>query len=192
MIKRTTTNIVFLSSLAALVAAALAYGYLLLVFSHMRANIKDLYGTHAESKSALAELNKVEQNLKATLASRDRLLSLLVKQESIVDFIQTLEALMRQAGLSGSVETVSEEPITSENAPSNKEKLLVSLSAKGSFQSAVKFAGLLEKIPYKSAVNSFSVSYATTETKDKSGKIIASKGEWQVTAKMYALVIKTK
>ena len=96
MIKKTTTNIVFISSAMALVVSALAYGYLLLVFSNMRTNIKDLYDTHAESKAVLAELNKVEQNLKATLASRDRLLSLLVRQESIVDFIQKLESLMRE------------------------------------------------------------------------------------------------
>src|SRR3989344_7948166 len=128
MIKKTTTNIVFISSAMALVVSALAYGYLLLVFSNMRTNIKDLYDTHAESKAVLAELNKVEQNLKATLASRDRLLSLLVRQESIVDFIQKLESLMRETALSGSVDTVSEEPISGDGA-SNKEKLLVALSA---------------------------------------------------------------
>ena len=190
MIKKTTTNIVFISSAMALVVSALAYGYLLLVFSNMRTNIKDLYDTHAESKAVLAELNKVEQNLKATLASRDRLLSLLVRQESIVDFIQTLEALMKKAGITGSVDTVSEEPISGDGA-SNKEKLLVALSASGSWQGIVKFVGLLEKIPYKSAINSLSISYTETDTKGKDGKVIASKGEWQVEAKMYALVIKT-
>lgn len=160
--KRTTTNIIFLISLSLLVFSGALYAYLYFSFENVAAGTAKLYEETEESRASYEELTKVKENLKTTLGAKNRLESLFIKQDSIVDFIQVIELMMKTNGVSGSVENVSEVQ-TPELSAIGKEELHVSLAISGDWNNVLKFQGLLEKIPYKTTINAANLTYVKNE-----------------------------
>ncbi len=152
------TNTILIASLISLVLSAGAYACIYFSFSAMKGEVGDLYAESAKSKATHDELAKVKENLKTTLGTGDRLSSLFIGRDSVVDFIQMIEDVMRTAGVSGTVDGVTESK-TAELDAIGKNELHLTVSASGSFNSIMKFEGLLEKIPYKATINSATFSY---------------------------------
>jgi hypothetical protein len=73
-----------------------------------------------------------------------------------------IEDVMKTAGVSGAVDSVTESGTT--DLAAGKGELHLTLSASGSWNAIMKFEGLLEKIPYKATINSVTLSRATGET----------------------------
>lgn len=187
--KHRTTKAVLILSITMLITSALVYGYMIYMFKDLLAGMPGQYSTNAQSSATLGELNRVEQNLKDTLASKERLTALFVKQSAVADFIQMLELVIKKANLVGSVDSVSEEQIEGGKV-ANKAKLAVSITANGEWQDVLRFAGLIERIPYKSTVDSISFSPAK-QAQDATNKKVISKGGWQISVKMHVMMLKS-
>jgi Tfp pilus assembly protein PilO len=182
------SSTILIISIIILLLCASGYFVFLFSFNSIRDDLDGMYSQSANQKARLSELQKIENNLKITLADKDKLASLFVKQESIVDFIQGIEATMKKLHLSGSIDSVAEE-----NPPeldgTDKEKLNISLSASGNFGDVVKFAGLVEKLPFKSTVDSMNLAYGASDVNIQATKG-ASQLVWKISINMSALADK--
>jgi Tfp pilus assembly protein PilO len=187
--KNKTTTILILSILVFLVSAS-GYALMLYSFNNLETELEGLYQTSANGKARLAELKRIEDNLKSTLAGRDRLALLFIKQEGIVDFISEIESTIKSLGLKGEIESVSEET-TEELAVKEKENLNITLSASGSWNGVVKLVGLLEKLPYKATVDNVSLKYGEKKQESGNKPIVSAGPTWQISLSMHALVQKT-
>ncbi len=186
---KSKTVTILILSLLAFVAAASGYGLMLYSFNNLETELEGLYQTSANGKARLAELKRIEDNLKGTLIERDKLATLFIKQESIVDFISEVESIIKGLGLRGEIDTVSEET-TEELSAKDKENLNISLSAGGSWNAVAKLAGLLEKLPYKATVDSAEFSYGERKPTDEKAAVSAST-MWNIALQMHALITKT-
>ncbi len=175
------TKLVLILSLLTLLMSAALYGYLYISFMHLKGAAEELKVKTAESKSTYDELAKIKDNLKDTLGTEDRLRSLFVAPDAVVDFIQLLESVMKTAGVTGGVQDVTE-ATNAELDLAGKKELHLSLVVTGSWNGVLKLESLLEKIPYKSTINSVSMKYGSS---DKSA------GSWQETVMMTVLVDKS-
>ncbi|MFA6050673.1 MAG: hypothetical protein WC761_05770 [Candidatus Paceibacterota bacterium] len=175
-------NLIPILSLVALLTSAGLYAYLYFSFTNLKNEISDLHKKTAESKATYDELAKVKENLKTTLGTQDRLSSLFVDDDSIVDFIQVLEDVMDTANVTGAVENVTEELVPDLDKV-GKKKLHLTLVVSGNWNSVLKFQGLLEKIPFKALIDSANMRYIERET--------AAGSEWEETVNITVLVTKS-
>jgi hypothetical protein len=174
------TKLILMLSLAALAVSASIYAYLYISFIHLKRGAEELKVMTAESKGTYDELAKIKENLKDTLGTEDRLRSLFVASDAIVDFIQVLEEVMKTAGVQGGVEDVTE-VTTPELDAAGKKELHLSLVVTGPWNSILKLESLVENIPYRSTINSASMQY-------KEGDKGAS---WQETVMLTVIVDKS-
>lgn len=182
-----------LTLILTLLTAILTAGLYVYFYNSLAKNKLEANTFYAESKAFKIKLNNlqnVEQNLKKTIVDGDRISSLFVRQDSIVDFIQNVEDLMKSAGVSGSVDSVAEES-SSELDTLGKQKLNMVISANGKWEGVVNLLGLLERLPYKSTINSFSLINAKSEEMTADKKTI-SKTEWQLKTGMVVWAIKNQ
>ncbi len=180
------TNIFLTLAISALVVCSAVYYFL--YNSHQRLNndLGKLISKTAEDRSKVNELQRIEKNLNVTLGDESRLSSVFVSQDMIADFIQALEKLMKQNNLSGSVDTVSEDH-SPELSPLKKEYLTMTLSANGSWSNIMRFEGMLEKILYKTVIDSVNLNYGSDSGKDSGAKV----GAWKIVVALKAIVTKT-
>ncbi len=182
-----------LTLILTLLTAILTAGLYIYFYNSLAKNKLEVNKFYSESKAFKIKLNNlqnVEQNLKKTIVDGDRISSLFVRQDSIVDFIQNIEDLMKSAGVSGSVDSVAEETSPELDAL-GKQKLNMVISANGEWEGAVNLLGLLERLPYKSTINSFSLINTKSEEKTADKKTI-SKTEWRLKTGMVVWAIKNQ
>lgn len=139
-----------------------------------------LSGDLKSEKEKNSELDSINRNLKSTLADHDRLESFFVNDSSVVDFLQNVEGLGNESGLVIHTDSVSSSD-SPDLLPLNKELLSVSLSARGSWADTQKFLGLIENLPYKISISSFSSVSSNGPVSDSS----LSKSELQKLAKHF-------
>lgn len=180
-------SLIMISTIGALCAGGL-YAYVYLKLKTNMVEVSTYYTELSDAKARFANLQEIEMNLRKTISYGDRISILFLKQESIVEFIQTVEGLMSSVGVQGSVDSVVEET-SDELSGLNKEKLQVVVSATGNWSGLVNLLGLLEKLPYKSTVNSFSlinekVKQEKGDTKQSDIKV------WQLKVNITVWVIK--
>lgn len=144
------TNISLIISLIILLLSCGLYTYLYLSFNRTTEEVRSMHVDNAKNEAALSELHRVEQNLKNTLGTKDQLASLFVTEESVVDFIQLLESIMKRGGIDGSVDSVTE---------SAGGTLNVTLSLSGSWNSLLQFTAEVENLPYNSTIDSLRLNY---------------------------------
>lgn len=153
-----------ISSITLLLSCGL-YVYLYISSVRITEDVRVMYIDNAKNKEALSELRRVEQNLKNTLGIRDRLASLLVTEESVVDLIQLLESMMKSGDIDGAVDSVTE---------STGGSLDVTLSLSGSWNRLLQFTAEVENLPYKSTLDSLRMNYVKvsgdTSTVSKPGQ----------------------
>lgn len=152
------TAILFIISITTFVIVA---GIYYLVFTDI-VNTKESAVTLADSlskeKLKRRELEIIRQNIKSTLNDNNRLASIFVPYEGVVDFIQLLESLGKDSGLEISTDRV--ESIDSEELrASNKEIISISLKTEGSWRSTERFLNYLENLPYKISIHSVSFTH---------------------------------
>jgi len=179
------TNIILLISLVFLVAAGVLYFTIYFSFVSKMEEVNKLALKNRESKSSLDGLQRIENNLTSTLGTADNLRTLFIPEESIADFIQVIESLMKERSLVGSVDavSVSESP---ELAKVGKQYLQMTLSASGGFNDVMKFEGLLEKLPYKVTIDSVTLNYVAKEKGE-----VSKGGPWRLVVMQKVVVIKT-
>lgn len=109
--------------------------------------VSTLKNSIRESEARNTELDLIKINLKNTLENFQMLDALFVKHEEVADFLQEVEILAKNTGLSIKIIGVSKKDIA--GISSNKEYLLVTASTQGDFKNTMKFMRLLELLPRK-------------------------------------------
>ena len=169
------TILLLVVSCAFLLLAGYCYYYTYSKIQEKISNIGNISSDLKSKKEKNDELDSINRNLKSTMQSHDRLQSLFVADGSVVDFIQNLEQMGKESGLAVSTDSVS-----SNDSPDlltlKKEFLLISMTVKGTWAGNMKFLKLLENLPYKVAISSFSSESSDGQSSDNSSaKNIAEK-----------------
>jgi hypothetical protein len=182
-------NIIFILTLSTAIITAGLYVYFYNTLAGNKQEANNFYTESKASQAKLKNLDNIEQNLKKTIVDGDKISALFVRQDSIVDLIQNIENLMKDTGVTGSVDSVSEDT-TIELDALGKEKLNMVITANGKWSGMVNLLGLLEKLPYKSTINSFSLINTKTEETVVAGKKTGGIREWQLKTGMVVWAIK--
>lgn len=182
-------HIIFLVSLTLAIVLGSLYYYVYENLNQNRSELVDLYKKTAESKIVLNNLQSIEHNIKKTLADGNKVSALFLKSETIVDFIQAIEGLIKDSGVSGSVDSVADSSNKTENGV--KERLGMVIGAKGNWSGVVSVVGLLERLPYKSTLNAFTLINSKVDQNPLAKKTASTTKEWQLKANLDVWTIKT-
>lgn len=182
-------NITLAISILALLLCGGAYAYLYYSFINVEKEVTALYSENTANRATLAELQRVEHNLKSTLGNKDRLTALFVSEDSVVDFIELLESMMKEYGIDGAVDSVAESPKVGEEVGS-KATLNVTLNLSGGWNSLLKFTALMEVLPYRSTIDTLRFSYITASNADGNAKPGYKPG-WNERVTLHVLMVKS-
>lgn len=175
---KTRVKIIFFASLILCVISGLTYGYIYSMLLSDKASVTSLFNQISKDQKSLNNLKEVEVDFAQTLNKSDSLEKLLVKRGEVVDFIQSLESIMAETKVEGAVDSVTE-------VNEGSDKLSLTLNMRGDWNSVMKMYGLLERLPYKSVINSSSLSFGATPIKKQATKTPAvTKDEWQLSVMM--------
>lgn len=97
------------------------------------------------------ELEGLQKNLKTTFEERDKILSVFIPEEGIVDFLELIEGIANGENVSIETNSVSKKDSGS-LSDANKEIVSLDLSVEGKWDNVIKFLSLLEVIPFKSSI----------------------------------------
>lgn len=184
-------NLMFMVGAIGVLISAGLYFYLYLELLNNMTEALSLHDKLIEHEKTLSDLDKIEQNLNTTLIKSDKLSTLFVKPDIVVDFIQEVETIFKESGVSGEVTSVSEETFTlSDN--NEQKRLLIVLSAGGDWNSLLKLVGLLERLPNKSTIEGVNLVNSKSEKISEDLKGVISTNEWGLKVKMYAWLVPTK
>lgn len=172
-------NIILILSCVAAILSSGGYFYFLQRLESNRETVVDLSAKAQTFKLKLNDLQTIESNLKTTVESGNKISNLFLKQDSIVDFIQVVENLIKDLGVTGSVDSVVEQTNPVLEA-AGKEKINMVISAQGDWSSLVSLLGLFERLPYKSTINSFSLRYEDIKVESKEGKKVPAVKAWNL------------
>lgn len=112
------------------------------------------------------ELESLEQNIGSTKDERDRLLQVFLSADGTVDFIDSIESLAKKTGVTFKVQTITEredEPLVE----AGKGLVVFSAEVEGLWDDTVHFLKLVENLPYKSSIETISVSNKNKSGEDK-------------------------
>ncbi len=182
-------NILLISSLILAFLSALIYAYFYNSLNESKKDVANFYEATRAAEVKLKNLQDIEQNLRVTVAEGETVSALFLRHDSIVNFIQTIEGLMKEVGVTGSVDSVTEDSSVESNAP-GKEKLTLVISSNGKWSGMVNLLGLLERLPYKSTINSFTLTNVKTEDSIVNGKKKSGVREWQLKVGMIVWAVK--
>ncbi len=154
-----------------------------------KAEAGDLKSKSQTLESTLKSLDVIEQNLKGTVEDGNKISELFLGQDSIVDFIQMIEGLMKNVDVTGSVDSVVEQN-TPELDALGKEKINMVVSAKGNWSGLINLLGLLERLPYKSTVNSFSLRNDEVTLEATKGKTATTTKVWKLQVNLDVWAVK--
>lgn len=158
---RKIKNILVISSILAIVAFMI-YGFLFWSIKGKNEQISQLSneaGRNVQTDTALRGIKATLESNESSIAQVD---SYFIPQEGVVDFINTLDGLGKESGVSLIISTVSAEEDKTD-IHSFKETLTFHLEATGSWSETYYFLSRLESLPYYIGINqvSFSLTSAT-------------------------------
>ncbi len=102
------------------------------------------------------EIRSLERSIKAIQAEREQVETHFAQSSNVVPFLDTVEKLARDAGVSSEVRSV--------DIAEDKSELIVSLETKGTFTSTYRFIRLLENSPYELEITSFDIGKGPAST----------------------------
>jgi hypothetical protein len=187
-------NILLILCILLTTASVGVYVYLFKKINQFKSDVVVINQKILTEEANLKNLETAEKNLKTIVDEGDKLATLYIDHENIVDFIQMVESLIKKGNLIGQVVSVSD--VASQDLDyMNKEKLMLVINAKGDWLDVYKLVGLLEKLPYKASVENVGLTYSR---KDKiinapDSKVeFAPKEVWETNIKMYVWAKKSK
>ncbi len=172
-------NLFFILSLISVILSVSLYVYFYNNLTKSKVDVSNYHNRVSEAKAKLENLQTIEKNLKNTIEEGDVIASLFLRSNSVAEFIQTIEGLIRETGLQGSVDSVTE--ITSSDLDVvGKEKLSLVIGANGKWSGMVNLLGLLERLPYKSTIDSFTLVNSKSEDTVTNEKKKIGVKEWHL------------
>jgi len=159
------TELLFIIFITTFILISLAYYFVYFDILKTKEESVELNNALLKEKSRKSEYDSIRKNIKSTLDDHNRIVSIFIPQEGVVDFIQLLESLGKESGLSISTETVGS--VASEDlSASNKEIISISLKTEGSFNANQAFLNYLENLPYKISITDLTFSYSDSGDSD--------------------------
>lgn len=164
MIKSTTKKITIILAICMLVAIILLYGFFWMIRSNMTKTV-DYQNKIEEQLVAEATAKEFKASIEEIGPEIQRLTARIVEAEGYVEFIEMIESEARRLGIS--IEVVS---ATEGKHPSPEQfgVLKLDLRTQGSWKETYTFLGLIETLPYKLTLNSFTINsqpdFRTTST----------------------------
>ena len=140
---RTQTLLIISITLA--VAGVLAYGVLFRAMKRSNDQISLLVDSVKQNANARAEAISLKKLVDDVGPDIKKIDSYYIAPDGTVDFIEMIEQLGRDAGVTAEISRVEIHPIASSNTT---EKLYLTVSFTGTWKSQVHFLSLLESLPY--------------------------------------------
>ncbi len=137
-----------------------------------------------------SELEGLKSNINQTLSKKEKLVSVFLNHDQAAEFIQLIESLAKEVGISGKTVSVESNDV-SELSILGKEQMEIAFEASGSYSKLMKFVSIIEKLPYKSSINNLSISKNTKISSSKNNSTdVAVPSGWSL--KMVLNVVKIK
>lgn len=159
MTKRNKTKELLVIALVLNAAVIGLYAFLFLEVKRKNEHVSRLVNEIETQSVEERTLASVKSLVVETASAREQLKRFFVERGGSVAFIELLESTARTAGAKLTIHSVAEEDVA--GVPDVKS-LKLSLAADGSWQSAIRFLGMLEYLPYQVAVED--VSLRTNES----------------------------
>jgi len=136
----------------------------------------------------------LQNMLKSSQPNIKKLDGYLVTNNTIVDFIQTLEGTAKLAGVALDINSVELKGANRKVIPkgstvpanqktSNSTNLVIQMASQGNFSDTFYFISLFENLPFKITINSMDIGTQTVQSKTSSDKIQTTtvwKGNYQI------------
>jgi len=142
-IKSNTTKILIFAVASALVGALLYAGGFYLVKEKVRETSLAV-GELEQLKDAKSNVELVNQNIIDTQKDRERIEGFFIDSESVVPFIERIEALGAEIGVETTLSDLNKQ---------NDSELVFTVKTVGTFQDVVLFNALLENLPFSLTLN---------------------------------------
>jgi len=136
---------ILILALAAVIVAGGAYGWILTRVWQLRGDIVETANTADARAEEEARARSAERLLETTEEERAKLASYFVTEDTVVQFIETLEALGDSADVSITIASVTIEEDSSEGAA---PALRVRFTAASSWQNVMYFTALIDALPF--------------------------------------------
>lgn len=120
-------------------------------------NIASLLDRIASESSREVYASSVQKQLQAIEPDLNRIKSSIVGQTGVVSFIEELEKVAKNNGLSIENDSIAEETDPKSVASSTITHLKVRSKTKGSWEGTYKFLSEIESLPHKVRINSFNM-----------------------------------
>lgn len=137
------------------IAAIGCYGFLFMEIKGKNERISELVNRIDSEASEENVLRSIKTMVAETAPMREELLKFTVGKDDAVSFIELLETVGRDAGVSVDIDSVTPAEIA---GGGGVEALKLSLKITGAWAKVLTFLGLLEFLPYETKVEQVSVS----------------------------------
>jgi Tfp pilus assembly protein PilO len=164
--KHTLTTRLLILVLTVNIAVAAAYVYGFLQLGEAQARIGVIESDIAVEEKKVAELNAIRDTLEEFKEYQASVDSHLVAPDGIVEFVEYIEKTAVAAGVTLSVDDLRTEEIPPKALP-KLEYLRVTVSAKGSWGGVLRFASLVETLPYQVYIGGLTLETDGTAEKGK-------------------------
>lgn len=101
----------------------------------------------AELEARQVALSKLERTLEETEDERTSLLSRVLREEEVIDFLALVETLGDEQGVALSTDSLTVEPINA-----LFEALVLGVTVRGSYEGVVQVLKILENLPYQATI----------------------------------------
>ena len=140
-----------------------AIGLYAFLFTEIKAKNEHTSGLinqiEAETKEEQTQ-NSVKALVAETTSLRNKLKSYTVEKEGAVSFLELLERIGGEVGVSVAIDSVEKSELP---AAPQTEQLKIALKADGTWSGIVRFLGLLEFLPYEARVEQVAVGRTATK-----------------------------
>lgn len=130
-----------------------------------------------------ASISLIQKTLEDSAEDREKINSYLVTEDTVVDFIQVVESLGRDAGVGLDVNLVSFEEVSVGEDPKAEKvetKLLIQMVSNGNWQNTFQFIALLENLPYKISFQKLGLILQEIQIEGEEGTIREWRGDYEI------------
>lgn len=162
----------FVISIVILFVLFIFYFFIHSEVGRLYGEMKTIRENIAEGLAKDKELDLIKSDIKNTLGDYERINSFFVSSDGLVDFIQYVENMGKEAGVSVLTRSVTNKNGSQNNPSENypegfKEEIIISFDVYGSLKNNLNFLDLIEHLPYKISVLGASFEKIDQKTTEK-------------------------
>jgi Tfp pilus assembly protein PilO len=146
-----STKIIAVVGLLFFIVAGIALGTLVKIIANQKVQFVEMSSKRSAEKSHQESLATLMKVLDETMDDREIILSQVLREEDVIDYLARIESLGKQSGLQVRTDSLTVTPINE-----NFESLIVKISVEGPYGAIEHILRLLEYLPYHSYVSAVS------------------------------------